>query len=170
MNPESLVTQQVLDFCRQSKTTVILGKTKSGKVTIARKIAQELNIPLFKSDDYINEQDRVNSLYTLMDAVLPYYNQKTSFVVEGILCYRMLRKGIQLGNFYPDLIIKTNCNDATIKHFYIKDGEGDKLNHALGFNKGLDKIWNEYLDMLFDNPLLKKPTYIELETSLPELK
>ena len=170
MNPEELVTPSLLDICRNSKSIVIAGFTKTGKVTIAKKISKELNLPLFISDNYINEKDRTTSLYGLIDSILPYYNRNIPFIVEGILTFRLLRKGVQLNNFYPDLIIKTNCNDATISHFYKKDGEESKINRALSFNKGLDKIWDEYANLVNKNPYIRKPRYIELNTSLHGLR
>jgi hypothetical protein len=48
------------------------------------------------------------------------------------------------------------------------DREEYKINRALSFNKGLDKIWNEYRDLLLHNNLNKIPKFIELETTLPE--
>jgi adenylate kinase family enzyme len=115
MNPSDLVTPNLITHCSQFKTIVILGYTKTGKVTIAKKLAQELNYPLFESDHYINIKDREQSLYNLIDHVLPYYQSNQPIIIEGILCFRLLRKGLQLNNFSPDLIIKTKCNDETIK-------------------------------------------------------
>jgi hypothetical protein len=170
MNPAHLVTPQILNICSNNPVIVICGYTKTGKVTIAKKISSALNRPLFISDDYITEENKSDSLYRLIDGILPYYNKKIPIIVEGILCFRLLRKGIQLNNFYPDLIIKTKCNDSTIKHFYEKDNEANKIPRALSFNKGLNKIWNDYISLLHQNPSLKRPKYIELETTLPQLK
>ena len=168
MNPSDLVTPNLITHCSQFKTIVILGYTKTGKVTIAKKLAQELNYPLFESDHYINIKDREQSLYNLIDHVLPYYQSNQPIIIEGILCFRLLRKGLQLNNFSPDLIIKTKCNDETIKHFYRMDGEESKINRALSFNKGLNTIWDEYKEMLRDNLHSKIPKFLELETTLPE--
>ena len=168
MNPESLVTQHLIDYCRNLNTIIICGYTKTGKVNIAKKLAQALNRPLFMSDDYINIADREQSLYNLIDHILPYYQSNQPIIIEGILCFRLLRKGIQMNNFYPDAIIKTKCNEETIKHFYRVDGEESKINRALAFNKGLNTIWDEYRGLLLNNHQLKKPQFIELETTLPQ--
>jgi hypothetical protein len=170
MNPADLVTPHLIDHCRNFNTIVILGHTKTGKVTIAEKLASQLGRPLFKSDDYIDYDNRENSLYTFIDGILPYYNNRTPIIVEGITCFRLLRKGIQTEIFHPDLVIKTKCSDATIKHFYEKDGEGAKVNRVLSFNKGLNKIWDEYISLLSSNIYNKLPQYIELETSLPQYR
>ena len=168
MNPADLVTNDLINYCKNFPIIVICGYTKTGKVTIAKKLSEQLNRPLLKSDDYIDYQNRENSLYLFMDAVIPYVNNNMSVIVEGISCFRLLRKGIQLGNFSPDLIIKTKCNNYTISYFYEKDGESNKIEKALSFNRGLNKIWDEYRKLLLNNSHLKRPQYIELETTLPE--
>lgn len=166
MDPSSLVTPRLVNFCKNKKAIVVCGYTKTGKVKIARKLAEELNYPLFISDDYIQEEDRVESLYKLIDDILPYYNQGKPFIVEGILCFRLLRKGVQLGNFYSDFIIKTECSDRTIQYFYDQDGESHKIKRALSFNKGLNTIWEEYLDLMAINRI-PPPEFLRLNTSLP---
>jgi len=170
MNPKNLVTPHLVDHCKTFNTIVICGYTKTGKVTIAKELSQQLGIPLFMSDDYIDVKDREQSLYTLIEHIMPLYYSNDPFIVEGILAFRLLRKGIQMNNFFPDLILKTKCNDETIKHFYRQDGEESKINRALSFNKGLNTIWDEYRDLLLQNPHFKRPQFIELETTLPQYK
>ena len=165
MNPADLVTSQLVKYCSSMNTIVICGYTKTGKVTIAKKLAEQLNRPLFISDDY-QHLDPKNSLDIFMGDILKYYSQQIPIVVEGILCFRLLRRGIKESCFFPDLILKTNCNEATIRYFYNKDGEGHKVERALAFNKGLNTIWTEYQDLLATNPWLKRPYYLELNTSL----
>lgn len=165
MNPPDLVTSQLVKYCSSMNTIVICGYTKTGKVTIAKKLAEQLNRPLFISDDY-QHLDPKNSLDIFIEDISKYHFQKVPIIVEGILCFRLLRKGIKESCFFPDLILKTNCNEATIRHFYNKDGEGYKVERALAFNKGLNTIWTEYLDLLNVNPWIKKPQYLELNTSL----
>ena len=57
----------------------------------------------------------------------------------------MLRKGLQLNSYIPDLIIKLKCNDKTITHLYNKFRDPKKLNYVNGYIKGIDKIWEDYL-------------------------
>jgi hypothetical protein len=165
MNPADLVTPQLVNYCAPMNTIVVCGYTKTGKITIAKKLAEQLNRPLFISDDYQN-LDSKDSLSIFMEDVLKYYSQKLPIIVEGILCFRLLRKGIKESCFFPDLILKTKCDENTIRHFYNKDGEGHKIERALAFNRGLNTIWTEYQDLLATNPWLKRPYYLELNTSL----
>jgi len=166
MNPAELVTSQLVNYCSPLKTIVVCGYTKTGKITIAKKLAEQLNRMLFISDDYSFEKYGDKTLEIFMSNVLPYHQKGIPIIVEGVLCFRLLRKGIQEDCFYPDLILKTDCNEETIKYFYKKDGEESKISRALSFNKGLNKIWNDYLDLVSLNPRIKKPQYLELNTSL----
>lgn len=166
MNPASVVTSELVEYCKGLNTIVILGYTKTGKHTIAKRLAEELQCNLYVSDDYLDRSNPTDSLYTLIEAFASDYRAGRQFVVEGVLCFRLLRKGLELRNFFPDLLIKTECNVETISHFYHKDGEGHKLQRALNFNKGLEKIWDEYRTTLRTTPGLKIPQYLEFNTSL----
>jgi len=170
MNPADLVTDDLIDYCKNFSTIIICGYTKTGKITIAKKLAQKLNYPIFISDYYLERNNVDQSLYDLINDILPYYITNQPIIVEGVLCFRLLRKGLQLDNFQPDLIIKTKCNEETIKYFYNIDGESHKIKRAISFNQGLNKIWNEYRSMLLNDPRSIIPKFIELETTLPELK
>ena len=133
MNPADLVTPQLIEFCKPMKTIVVCGFTKTGKIAIAEKLSKELNRKLFISDDfqYVKPEE---SLYEFIKNISPYHQQRVPIIVEGILCFRLLRKGIQEGIFFPDLIIKTKCDEKTIRYFYDKDGEGHKADRAISFN------------------------------------
>ena len=118
MKPDSLITQKIVDYCKPLQIIMILGKTKSGKVTIARKLSQELdNRELYIADEFINKHGYDNALDQFeMELDHCYYGGK-SVIFEGVLCYRLLRKIIERGYYLPDLIILTECNEQTIKHF-----------------------------------------------------
>jgi hypothetical protein len=164
MNPIDLITPELIEICKDKKLIVVCGYTKTGKVTIAKKLAEELNRKLLKSDDYQMFEEQ--SLEMLMNDVIDSLKRKEQIIVEGILCFRLLRKGMEQMNILPDMLIKTECNEETIRHFYEKDGESSKIDRALSFNKGLDKIWKDYLNLLYYSPYIIPPEYIELNTSI----
>ena len=166
MNIQNIVTPQIINYCKQFSSIVIVGFPKTLKSTIAEYLSEQINYPLFIADNYINYYDKTKQLNDLRDAILPHYNRNLPFIVEGVLSFRLLRKGIQLNDFFPELIIKTNCNQSIIEYFYKKDGQEDKIKHVLKFNKGLSTIWDEYLSLLSQNPRIKKPKYIELDIIL----
>jgi len=165
MKPADLVTPELIQHCSQFNTIVVLGYTKTGKLPIARKIAQELDRPLFVSDEYLELKDPLDAF---MNDIIWHQRRGNQTIIEGTLCFRLLRKGLELSNFNTDLIIKTKCNDETIKHFYNQDNEFHKIKRALSFNQGLNKIWDEYRNMLLNGPKSLIPQFLELETTLPE--
>lgn len=165
MKPTDLVTPELIQHCSNFNIIVVLGYTKTGKLPIAKKIATELDRPLFISDEYLELKD---PLEALMGDVTYHQRRGNQIVIEGTLCFRLLRKGLELSNFNTDLIIKTNCNEETIKYFYNQDGESYKIKRALSFNQGLNKIWDEYRSMLLNGPRSNIPQHIELTTTLPE--
>ena len=165
MKPTDLITPELIQRCSNFNTIVILGYTKTGKLPIAKKLAQELNYTLFISDDYLELKDPLDSF---MSDINYHQMNKNPIIIEGTLCFRLLRKGLELSNFNTDLIIKTKCNEETIKYFYNQDGESHKIKRALSFNQGLNKIWDEYRSMLLNGPRSNIPQHIELTTTLPE--
>ena len=165
MKPADLVTPELIQHCSQFNTIVVLGYTKTGKLPIAKKIATELNRPLFISDEYLELKDPLDAF---MNDIILHQKRKNQIVIEGTLCFRLLRKGLELSNFNTDLIIKTNCNEETIKYFYNQDNESHKIKRALSFNQGLNKIWDDYRNMLLSGFRSNIPQYIELTTTLPE--
>lgn len=167
-NPADLVTPKLISYCTNFPFIAICGFTKTGKITIAKKLAQELHRDLIISDDYSLTVYGDSALEAFMAAISKKLNTGVPVIAEGILCFRMLRKGIQLRTLFPDLVIKTECNESTIRHFYKKDGEIYKIDKALAFNKGLTKIWNDYQQLLETTPGVKKPEYLELNTSLSQ--
>lgn len=168
MNPADLVTPQLLKKIDGAKTIVVAGFTKTGKITISNKLSEELGYPIIKSDDFKVEQfGTTKALFAFMGECLSYYNTRQPVIIEGVKAFRLLRKGLQLRSFYPDVIIKTECNEATIRHFYKKDGEEEKADRAMSFNKGLQTTWDSYLSLLDEKFVIKKPKIITLTTTLP---
>jgi len=165
MKPADLVTPELVQYCSQFNTIVVLGYTKTGKLPIAKKIAQKLDRPLFISDEYLELKEPLDAF---MGDITYHQRSGNRIIIEGTLCFRLLRKGLELSNFNTDLIIKTKCNDETIKHFYRIDGEESKIKRALSFNQGLNKIWDEYRGILQTKTYNEIPKFIELETTLPE--
>lgn len=161
MNPLNLITPELVNHCKQFNTIVVCGFTKTGKGIIAKELANQLNRQLLMSDDFGFE-----GYDDFRNVVLSVYNKRIPIVIEGVLCFRLLRKGIQENNFHPDLLIRTNCNESTIRYFYEHDGEASKINRVMSYNKGLNTIWDEYRELLKSDLLIKRPIYIELNTSI----
>ncbi len=161
MNPLDLVTYELIEHCKQFKTIVIVGFPKTGKSTISKKLNDSLGRHIIASDDF-----GLQHFEDFKKSCLTAYNKQIPIIIEGVMGFRLLRRGLEENNFYPDLLIKTNSNNETIIHLYNKFGEGDKIPRVLSFNKGLNTMWDEYRAVLRNNPSLKRPVYLELNTSL----
>jgi len=147
MNPATLVTPQLINHCKDLQLIFVIGATKTGKVIIAKTLAEALGREILISDAFIQEYGYDNALDRLEHELENRYYSGKKVIIEGILAFRLLRRMARKGWMQPDIIIKTICDDETIKHFYQIEGEGDKIKRALGFNRGLEKIFEEYLEL-----------------------
>jgi len=99
MNPVDLVTPEMVEYCEQFKIIVVCGFAKTGKYPIAKKLAESLNRHLIVSDDFgIQDFETFKNISTLA------YTKQTPVVIEGVLSFRLLRKGIQENTFHADFI------------------------------------------------------------------
>lgn len=165
MNPKDLITSRIVEYSRPLNFILILGYTKSGKVTIARELSKQLdNRLLLISDDYIEHYGHDEALNVLEREVNDYYYNTIPFIVEGILGFRLLRRLLKNGYYIPDMVIKTECNKETISYFYAKEDPEKNINSVFGFNMGLEKIWNEILQTTHQQN--KKLKILILNTSI----
>lgn len=158
MIPSQYITPQIIDLCKQHRSIVIIGPPCSGKSSIAQYISEQISYQYVSTDDYQNDVDLL--LYNISK-----YNK--SLIIEGMLAYRLLRKGAQTQTFNPDLIIKLECNFKTIEHLYKKYRDSNKLNYVNGMVNGSNKIFNEYREIIKYYPIL--PKVININTSLSYL-
>ena len=164
MDPKTLVTDKIVEYCKKLQIIFVVGYTKTGKYTIAKELADRLHVDIFISDDFVARYGHKGSLSQLeLEIEHCYYSGKPA-IFEGILCYRLLRKLGQKGYIYPDLIIKTECNNETIRYFYEKEEPNKNLSRVFGFNQGLEKIWNEYIDLVYSQG--KTVKLLNLNTSI----
>jgi len=163
MNPKDLVTDKLVDICRPLQTIFVIGYTKTGKYTIAKELSERLNREMFVSDEF-QERYREKALDQLEMEIEHCYYAGKNVIFEGILGFRLLRRLAQKGYINPDLIIKTNCSEQTIRYFYNKEEPNKNINRVLGFNNGLDKVWNDYIEIV--SLQQNKPKFLTLNTSV----
>ncbi len=164
MSPESLITQKIIDYCKTQQIVMILGKTKSGKVTIARKLAMDTDHELFIADEFIEKYGYENALNQFQIELDHCYHSGKNCIFEGILCYRLLRRLVKEGYYLPNMVIKVDCNDETISHFYNIEEPDKNMNRVRGFNNGLDQILDETIRLLTMQQ--KKLPILTLNTSI----
>jgi len=148
MDPKSLINDRIVDYCKPLQLIFVIGFTKSGKVTIAKELSKRLdNRPLYIADEFIERYGYDHALDEFESQLERSYYGGEQVIFEGILCFRLLRRLIEKGFILPDMVIKTECNDATISYFYSIEEANKNMNRVFGFNAGLQKIWNECLEI-----------------------
>lgn len=95
------------------KKIAIVGRPKVGKTTLANKLAKELDIALFHTDDSIGKVSFTDAHNHWIEQL----RDKESYIVEGVQVSRMLRKGHSEGSWKPDkLIIVDASHPVKSKH------------------------------------------------------
>ncbi len=133
-----------LDF--SGKTVVIIGFPASGKTTLANTLSAFTGTKLVRTDDYI-PHGAVNSLYVMLDDLV---EMNCPVIVEGVGGYRLLRKGVQLANFFPDVVIELEVTPEQIARVYAAERQDRKTKSLTGFCKGHQTVLAEYRAM--ENP------------------
>ena len=143
-----------------NKNVVIVGNPCAGKSAFYDKKKDLLfgNHVVFHTDDFVLHGFE-KSLYVLLEEVCSAINSGLFVVIEGVLGFRLLRKGVETGLFYPDVVIKitVSLSEQAIRY---KDRAGLEIKSGvLSMNKSNEKVFSDYIKMF--NP--KKPTIIVLE-------
>ena len=135
-------------------TAVILGHPGVGKTTVAQQIA-DMNPEhiLIHTDDF-SAHGYEQSLYALRGYLKTFPN--AYFIIEGVLWYRLLRKWLEMWDFFPEHIITVTAEDAQIAQVYLDRGKD--IAKAQSMHKWNQTIWNQYMDMLLSVPDSKLPT------------
>lgn len=141
----SLLTQ---DFT--GKNILIIGRPAAGKSYLIKQLPLQQHT-LVHTDDYIPFGFQ-EALYKLLED-LKTLPQPTC--IEGVLGYRLLRKGVELNCYYPDIIIELDTPQTCVEQTYQTRNEVEKLPNLPQFHKNNLKILNDYLAM--DNP--NKPVW-----------
>ena len=164
MTPSNYITQPILNICNQSNQIVIIGPPVSGKSSIAAFLANNLPHALVSTDHYLVSRNQEEALTKILEDVSKYNKQ---LIIEGTLGFVLLRKGLQSNSYIPDLIIKLKCDEKSITHLYNKFRDPKKLNYVNGYIQGVNKVWNEYIEL--HKQYHAKTKCIEINTSLTYL-
>lgn len=131
------------------KVTVIIGRPGSGKTTVGELLAeQNQECRLWHTDDYI-PYGGVEGLYQMMQE-MEEAGYRSPAIIEGVGCYRLLRKGAELGVFYPDVVIELVVSDEQVERVYTTERSPEKLKKMPGFVKGLDTVLAGYHSIMVD--------------------
>jgi len=143
----------------KNKNVLIIGLPASGKTTLANKLHTFANDGaghnLFHTDDYI-PHGYEQALYVLMEDLKK--SDQVYTIVEGILGYRLLRKGVQLDCYYPDLVIEMQVTQEQQARIYQQERDAKKLQYLKGFAATHQKTLNDYFELIGD----RKPEWVKI--------
>lgn len=130
------------------KTIVIIGPPASGKTTLAKSISESTGTGVVSTDDYM-EHGYKDSLYVMLDDLAELTEPK---IIEGMQGYRLLRKGVELDCFYPDIVIELTVTQEHVERVYRTERIASKLPKLAAFNKMHQTILESYRAMENPNP------------------
>lgn len=137
------------------KNVLIIGNAGSGKTYLTSLINSE-NHNVLHTDDYIVHGFE-QSMYKCLEDIC---KSGSKTIVEGIQGYRLLRKGVELKNYYPDVLIIIECSEQTQRDVYQIRGP-EKIESILKMNKANETVFQKYLSM--SNP--QKPIIYKIENN-----
>lgn len=151
--------EELLSTDLSGKEIVIIGKPASGKTYIATLIAQRYGQHLISTDNYIDSGFE-QSLYELIEDIKP---RTVPIVVEGMLGYRLLRKGLQEPEtqFQPQIVIEVEITTKRQQEIYHNQRDPKKLKYMQSFAKSCMTVYNEYHRLLESAEF--KPVFITVE-------
>lgn len=165
MPPAVMTIQQALATPITGMNVVIIGYPATGKTHFSRLLAERNPTHrLFHTDDYLLRYNGVEAMYACMGEVIEAIEAGTPTIVEGIAGYRMLRKGVQLGTYYPQIVFEMTAPLEQIERTYRTDPNrsADKVKNLAAFCKAQDTIKNQYLSIAGD---FEFPTWITVENT-----
>lgn len=96
----------------------VAGAPKSGKSTLAQKLASAINYEVVSTDDWIGKV----GFREAPEAIIKYITGKDDIIVEGVNAARMLNKG-----FTPDLVVYLQGGSTLSQHKSMKAIARDRV-------------------------------------------
>lgn len=146
---------EILELDITDKNVLIIGCPASGKTWLSNKLKRSTH-KLIHTDNYSSLGYSIGMYGALNDA--SYSEMPT--IVEGIYGYRMLRKGAEYGNYYPDIVIEMKVSEQRMLSTYRNERNPNKIKYLQQFNATHEKILNDYRKMIPDR---LKPQWVVFE-------
>lgn len=156
-----LTLTELLERDFTGENVLIIGCPASGKSTIAQMIAERHSgHHLVHTDDYM-QHGYEQSLYVLIDELKSgHLNGMGDLLIEGILGYRLLRKGVEQDFYYPDVVIELLITDERMERTYNEERDHEKLKGARSQTKACATILGKYKEMFI--PDGQYPEWIQI--------
>ena len=137
-----MTLDEITSFNFANKNVCIIGYPASGKTFLSDLICNDTHHKIH-TDKYIKDGYSM-ALHSVLNELSFIDNKPT--LIEGVIGYRLLRKGVELGLYYPDIIIKIEISQTKQKEIYTNERDVSKLKFLETFNTTNEKIFTEYLE------------------------
>jgi cation diffusion facilitator CzcD-associated flavoprotein CzcO len=148
-------TKEILNHIK-GKDVVIIGPPASGK-TFLSKLLESPAHTVLHTDDYVQFGYK-EALYVLLNDLK---HVDGNVIIEGVQGYRLLRKGVELSCYYPQVVIELQITQERMEQTYREQRPGKDFSYVKSFNKMHAKIKADYLAM--ENP--SKPEWITIQNN-----
>ena len=149
--------KEILGIDIGGKNVLIIGCPASGKTWLSNKLKRSTH-KLIHTDNYMVLGYEIGMYGALNDA--SYSDMPT--IVEGVHGYRMLRKGAEYGNYYPDIVIEMKVSEQRMLSTYRNELNPNKIKYLQQFNTTHEKILNDYKKIIPDR---LKPQWVVFENN-----
>mgnify|MGYP001768326448 CR=1 FL=1 len=144
---------------------MVIGLPGSGKTFFAGWLA--FNNPghvLFNTDDYLKDYNSQEFMYAALEEVTDNISNGNHTIVEGVAGYRMLRKGAQLGTYFPDIVFEIIAPTEQRERVYQQERSDRNFTNVQKFDKALTTVLNDYKNTIGD---FEFPTWIQVNNQFP---
>lgn len=149
--------REVLDIDINGKNVLIIGCPASGKTWLSNKMAKPTHT-IIHTDNYKKEGYEMG-MYAAMWAAT---NSEKPTIVEGVYGYRMLRKGAELWNYMPNIVIEIKIPVQRMYLTYRLHRQDKDVEQLEKMVKGNEKVLNEYFKMQNKD---NKPMWVEFNNN-----
>lgn len=140
----------------KNKDVVIIGWPTSGKTHLSN-LLDSSNHTVIHTDDYMKYGFQ-ESLYQLINDIK---NIDGKVIIEGMLGYRLLRKGVELACFFPDVVIELQISKEQLVKTYVAERPDKEIVPVFSFIKSCETILRDYHAMT--NP--SKPEWHKIQNN-----
>jgi hypothetical protein len=151
-----MTIQEVLSLNMVDKNVLIIGPPASGKTWLCDIMMRFYHL-IVHTDNYIHYGYK-QSIYEVMKEINYAHTNGLNTIVEGIQGYRLLRKGVELDCYYPDIVIELEISEKRMRETYQKERDPKKIKYLQSFNDAHQTILDDY----FSLPNEKKPEWIKV--------
>lgn len=153
-----MTLSELLEIDIRGKDCVVLGRAASGKTHVARLLSKKWGMPLLSTDDFRtgNFEEDLDALFEAIQG------RKGGICIEGVLSYRLLRKGQETGLFAPDIVIECEVPEWVQAKVYREQRPDKSMAGVRSLNKGLLTIYNQWF---FSMNIENQPTIIQLNNN-----